>query len=237
MIMKEDRHKVCWGKSRRETLGRQTRMRTRVQHTREWHHLQPKTLRHWFCRSSFLYVVQLSHFYSRLYPQNQCLKVLGWRWCHSLVCYVLILILVFPLVFLPSIFSNKCQNWWFVTVTGLDEYSLIPISKVFLMKVSGKRVLFKCINGSTWEGRLWGRYSCLKMLMLEGECTNMEEGLSLEGEIVRYPSVGLSPTLCLLKHNCCFFPYTQKPKYLNEAMYLVTFFSFLHSKYYSWRDS
>jgi len=26
MIMKEDRHKVCWGKSRRETLGRQTRM-------------------------------------------------------------------------------------------------------------------------------------------------------------------------------------------------------------------
>ena len=39
------------------------------------------------------------------------------------------------------------------------------------------------------------RYSCLKMFPLEGECTNIEEGLSLEGEIVRYPNVSLSPTL------------------------------------------
>ena len=35
----------------------------------------------------------------------------------------------------------------------------------------------------------------MKMLPLEGECTNVEEGLSHEGEIVRYPSVSLSPIL------------------------------------------
>jgi len=29
----------------------------------------------------------------------------------------------------------------------------------------------------------------------QGECINVEEGLSLEGEIVRYSSVSLSPTL------------------------------------------
>jgi len=33
------------------------------------------------------------------------------------------------------------------------------------------------------------------LLPLEGECVNVEEGLSLEGEIVRYSSVSLSPTL------------------------------------------
>jgi len=33
-------------------------------HTREWHHLQPKTLRHWVCESYFLYVAQFSHFYT-----------------------------------------------------------------------------------------------------------------------------------------------------------------------------
>jgi len=33
------------------------------------------------------------------------------------------------------------------------------------------------------------------MLPLEGECTNVEEGLSLEGEMVRYLSVSLSATL------------------------------------------
>jgi len=33
------------------------------------------------------------------------------------------------------------------------------------------------------------------MLPLEGECINVEEELSLEGEIVRYSSVSLSPTL------------------------------------------
>jgi len=33
------------------------------------------------------------------------------------------------------------------------------------------------------------------MLPLEGECFNVEEGPSLEEEIVRYSSVSLSPTL------------------------------------------
>jgi len=33
-------------------------------HTRKWHHLRSKTLRHWICGSFFLYVPQLSHFYS-----------------------------------------------------------------------------------------------------------------------------------------------------------------------------
>jgi len=33
------------------------------------------------------------------------------------------------------------------------------------------------------------------MLPFEGECINVEEGLILEGEIVRYSSVSLSPTL------------------------------------------
>jgi len=33
------------------------------------------------------------------------------------------------------------------------------------------------------------------MFPLEGEYTNVEEGLSLEGKIVRYPSVSLSATL------------------------------------------
>jgi len=33
------------------------------------------------------------------------------------------------------------------------------------------------------------------MLPLEGECINVEEGLTLKEEIVKYPSVSLSPTL------------------------------------------
>jgi len=37
--------------------------------------------------------------------------------------------------------------------------------------------------------------SGLRMLPLEGECINVEKGLSLEREIVRYSSVSLSPTL------------------------------------------
>jgi len=52
------------GESEGETPGRETRMRTEPTYIREWHHLQPKTLRHWVCGSSFLYVAQLSHFYS-----------------------------------------------------------------------------------------------------------------------------------------------------------------------------
>ena len=38
-------------------------------------------------------------------------------------------------------------------------------------------------------------YSGLRMLLLKGECINVEEGLSLEKEILRYSSVSLSSTL------------------------------------------
>jgi len=38
-------------------------------------------------------------------------------------------------------------------------------------------------------------YSGLRMLPLEGECINVEEGLSPKGEIVRYSSVSPSPIL------------------------------------------
>ena len=34
------------------------------QHIRKWHYLQPKILKHWVCEFSFLYVTQISHFYS-----------------------------------------------------------------------------------------------------------------------------------------------------------------------------
>jgi len=59
-----DSDTTCCENPRGKHWGDLTRMRTRAQHTREWHHLQPKTLRHWICGSSFLYVAQHSHFYS-----------------------------------------------------------------------------------------------------------------------------------------------------------------------------
>jgi len=74
-------------------------------------------------------------------------------------------------------------------VCNLDEYSLIPISKVFLMEVSDKHVPYKCVKDGTSEEYM--RYSCLRGSVL------MSNGLSLEGEIVRYPSVSLSPTLSI----------------------------------------
>jgi len=61
------------------------------------------------------------------------------------------------------------------------------VSKVFLTEVSGKLVPYKCVNGGTSKG--------LFAYPLEGECINVEERLSLEGKIVRYSSVSLSPTL------------------------------------------
>jgi len=39
------------------------------------------------------------------------------------------------------------------------------------------------------------KYSCFKVLSLERKCINVDERLSLEGKIVRYPSVSLSLTL------------------------------------------
>jgi len=55
----------------------------------------------------------------------------------------------------------------------LGRVQFDPVSKVFLMVISGKRVPYKCLNGGTSDG----------------ECINVvEEGLTLEGEIVRYSS-------------------------------------------------
>jgi len=47
-----------------ETRREQTTMRLEPTHISEWHHLQPKTLRHWVCGSSFLYDAQLTRLYS-----------------------------------------------------------------------------------------------------------------------------------------------------------------------------
>jgi len=58
-----DSDTTCWENPRGKHGGDLTRMRTEPNHIREWHHLQPKTLRRWVCGSSFLYVAQLSHSY------------------------------------------------------------------------------------------------------------------------------------------------------------------------------
>jgi len=74
----------------------------------------------------------------------------------------------------------------------IEKYSLTPISKVFLMVVSGKHVLYKCERRYKWEvisnvlgfenaSARGGVYQCGR--------------LSLEGEIGRYSSVSLSLTL------------------------------------------
>jgi len=63
------------------------------------------------------------------------------------------------------IFSKWYQSRWFVMVTDLDEYNLIPVSKVFLIEV---------LRGSV---SMWKRDSHLR------------------GDIVRYSSVSLSLTL------------------------------------------
>jgi len=70
-------------------------------------------------------------------------------------------------------------------VCGLGRVQFDPVSKVFLIAVSGKRVPFKCVNVLVFE----------KMLLHEGECTDVKEGLSLEREIVKYPSLSLSRIL------------------------------------------
>jgi len=80
------------------------------------------------------------------------------------------------------------QSRRFVVMTGSYECNLIPVSKVFLTEVLGKHVLFKCpfkcVNGSTSEDRLWLRYSYLKMLPLEWECTNVEGTLTWGGDLL-----------------------------------------------------
>ena len=56
-----DSNTTCWENPRGKNLGRL--MRQESTHTRKWHYFQPKTLKHWVCVSSFLYVTQLSHSY------------------------------------------------------------------------------------------------------------------------------------------------------------------------------
>ena len=117
---------------------------------------------------------------------------MGWKWYYSLIWVSLSShLLEISLVFPPRILPASC-----IKVDGLrlGRVQFDPVSKVFLMEVSSNRVPFKCVNGSTSEGS-WIMYSGLRMLLLEGECINVEERLSLEGEIVRYSSVSLSPTL------------------------------------------
>ena len=55
---------TCWENLKGKHRGDKQEMRQEPKPTREWHHLQPKTLRHRVCGSSFLYVAQLSHSYS-----------------------------------------------------------------------------------------------------------------------------------------------------------------------------
>ena len=62
-----------------------------------------------------------------------------------------------------------------VCVTGLDEYNLIPVSKVLLTEVLGKHVPFKCVNSDTSE-----RVVCEVIVLIP---------------LVRYPSVSQSPIL------------------------------------------
>jgi len=57
---------------------------------------------------------------------------------------------VSPLGFFQQVVSEP-MVW---AATNSVEYSLIPVSKVFLTEVSGKHVPFKCVNGGTSEGCL-----------------------------------------------------------------------------------
>ena len=79
-------------------------------------------------------------------------------------------------------------------VCGLGEYSLTLYRKSswWWFQASMSRIsVWKVVSEGSWV-----IYSGLSVLSLEGECMNVvEEWLSLEGEIVRYSSVSLSPTL------------------------------------------
>jgi len=87
---------------------------------------------------------------------------------------------------LPLGLPNKWyQSRRFVAVTRLIRVQFDPVSKVFLTKVSRKRVPFKCVNGAVqvrvvcdYGIRIW------KMLPLEGECTNVEGTLTWGGDLL-----------------------------------------------------
>jgi len=70
------------------------------------------------------------------------------------VGWALVLILVYLSSVSPLGFSQQVVSELMVCVTCSDEYSLIPVSKVFLMEVLGKSVPFKCVNGGTSEDHL-----------------------------------------------------------------------------------
>jgi len=93
---------------------------------------------------------------------------------------------VLILVKSPRVSPLELPNKWYrADGLRLGRVQFDPVSKVFLTEVSGKRVQFKCVNGSTRsEGPLWLRYLCLKMLPLEGECTNVEGTLTWGGDLL-----------------------------------------------------
>jgi len=57
--------------------------------------------------------------------------------------------------------------------TGSDECNMVLVSKVFLVRVPGKRVP---LRRTVVQNRVEKEYSWLGMLPLEGECTNVVEG-------------------------------------------------------------
>jgi len=73
--------------------------------------------------------------------------------------------------------------------TGSNECSMVLVSKVFLTRVSGKACPVKKNGGTKKE------YSWLGCFRWRGNVPMWLKGLTLEGEIVRNPSVSLSPTL------------------------------------------
>jgi len=95
---------------------------------------------------------------------------------------------------------------------GLAQFSLLEISPVFSPSDSPKK-WYQSRWFTAWvtlyRKSSWWRFqvsvSCISiwttiqvrghLLPLKGECINVKEGLSLEGEIVRYSSVSLSHTL------------------------------------------
>jgi len=66
---------------------------------------------------------------------------------------------------------------------------MVLVSKVFLTRISGKRVPLRRTAVQKRSTRGWG---CFRW---KGSVPMWLEGLTLEGEIVRNPSVILSPTL------------------------------------------
>ena len=86
------------------------------------------------------------------------------------------------------------MGWrWRHSLIWVGSFLILMRSPWFIPSDSPRK--YKCVNGSTSEGS-WVMYSGLRLLPLEADCINVvEEWLSLKGEIVRYSSVSLSPTL------------------------------------------